>query len=137
MGTFMHASTDIEIRPGVQNHTKLLDMTTLDKYNVGQFEIASQSVTYGHVDGDYMIRGMIEFKRAGNVFAIEMLLPEILLHVSLYSSFWIPADSAPARVSLCIISSLSFRIMRTGISESLPPVSYAIWLVYRKFIDCL
>jgi hypothetical protein len=127
MGTFMHASTDIEIRPGLYNRTELVDLTSLDKFNVGQFEISPKLATYGYVDGDYILRGMIEFERAGNVFSIDILLPEILLHISLYASFWIPADSAPARVSLCIISSLSFRIMRTAISQALPPVSYPIW----------
>jgi hypothetical protein len=129
VSSFMHSDTDIAVRPGLYNRTKLVNMASLDKYNVGQFQVSPTSRTYSFTkqNGDLAIRGEFDLKRTGNIFALEILLPEILLHISLYASFWIPSDSPPARVALCIISALSFRIMRTDLSISLPPVSYSIW----------
>jgi hypothetical protein len=128
VSSFMHSDADIAVRPGLYNRTKLVNMASLDKYNVGQFQVSPTSRTYSFTgDGDLIYRGEFHVKRTGNIFSIEILLPEILLHISLYASFWIPSDSPPARVALCIISALSFRIMRTGITDSLPPVSYPIW----------
>jgi hypothetical protein len=129
VSTFLHSDSDVTLLSGGgrDNGTDLLDLSRLESFNVGQFKISPETRSTGYQGEYYTLRGDFEFERAGNIFKVEIMLPDLLLHISIYASFWIPADSPPARVSLCIISALSFRIMRSSISAQLPPVSYPLW----------
>jgi hypothetical protein len=129
VSTFLHSDNDITLLSGGGriNGTDLLDLSQLASFDVGQFKISAETQSTGYQGEYYTLRGSISFERAGNIFEVEIMLPDLLLHLSIYASFWIPADSPPARVALCIISALSFRIMRSSISSELPPVSYPLW----------
>lgn len=69
------------------------------------------------------------FTRNSDVFASNILIPDLILHLSVYSGFWIDPYNAQARVAICIISGLSFRILMASISEKMPKVTYRIWVV--------
>jgi hypothetical protein len=129
LSTFLHSDSDVTLLSGGgrNNGTDLLDLSQLESFDVGQFKISAETRSTAYQGEYYTLRGVFMFEIAGNIFAVEIMLPDLLLHISIYASFWIPADSPPARVSLCIISALSFRIMRSSISAQLPPVSYPLW----------
>jgi hypothetical protein len=128
----MHSDQDISLHPGVgypdvNNETHMIDMSQLRSERIGQFIISKYTTTKSYYGTYYTLRGTVDFERQAYMFSREILYPAILLHAAIYVSFWVPSRSAPARVSLCIISSLSFRIMKVSITDKLPPVSYSVW----------
>jgi hypothetical protein len=132
VSSFMHSDQDISLHPGVgypnvNNETQMIDMSKFSSERIGQFIISKHTTTKSYYSTYYTLRGTVDFERHTEIFGSDILFPAILLHAAIYVSFWVPSRSAPARVSLCIISSLSFRIMKVSITDKLPPVSYSVW----------
>eukprot|EP00795_Rhopilema_esculentum_P000670 gene670-10376_t len=64
------------------------------------------------------------FQRRVGYFLIETYIPSGITVVISWVSFWIPAESAPARVSLGITTVLTMTTISSATRQSLPKVSY-------------
>jgi hypothetical protein len=73
--------------------------------------------------------GRLYFNRDTKKFYRNTFLVDFLLNMAIWVSFWIPPNAAPARVSLVIISFLSFRILMNELDRDIPPVIYAVWVI--------
>lgn len=99
--------------------------------SVGQFDIISDttltnSVMYSE-NNRIFLKGTLKFERDTNSFWLNTFMPDAILQVGIWVSFWLSPSSAPARITLCIIGALSFRILMTSILAELPSVSYSVW----------
>jgi hypothetical protein len=123
------------IKPGNISHPgELLDIQApvdgMTSYNFGQFVVSINTKTwYAEDDDKRTVTGTMTFTRDSQSFYIAVFLPDLLLHCAIFASLWIATSvgGAAARVSICIIAALSFRIIMSDVYASLPPVSYDIW----------
>jgi hypothetical protein len=126
VSTLGQSNYDVLLMPGTPGDASYIDATLEKEFSVGEFDAVkvstgtSQALFAG-------ISGAIEFKRNPKYFGTSILLPDILLHISVYCGFWIDATNAQARVALCVISGLSFRYLMSSIALKLPAVTYSIW----------
>jgi len=107
---------------------KIFDLETfMTSFQLGQYVIDSETKTIVDVWDEYTatIRGSIRFRRDTADFWFKVFMPDCLLHAAIFVSFFMTAP--PARVTLCIIAALSFRIMMSSLYAELPAVSYSIW----------
>ena len=80
-------------------------------------------------DGVRTLWASLHFKRDQTTFWGNTFLVDLLLHMAIWVSFWIPPGAAPARVSLVIITFLSFRILMSSLYAQIPTVTYSVWCV--------
>jgi hypothetical protein len=127
VSTLGQSNYDVTLLPGGPgNPTYLSGSGVAQGSSVGEFVVTG--VTTGTSFALFTgVSGAIEFSRNTKYFATNILLPDILLHISIYCGFWIDATNAQARVALCVISGLSFRYLMSYIVVKLPAVTYNIW----------
>ena len=64
-------------------------------------------------------------------YILTVYVPNLLLVIIAWLSFWIDAEAAPARVALGVTTILTVTTMTTNIQETLPVVTY---VKVNKFI---
>ena len=57
-------------------------------------------------------------------YVLTVYVPNLLLVIIAWLSFWIDAEAAPARVALGVTTILTVTTMTTNIQETLPVVTY-------------
>jgi hypothetical protein len=140
--TFSMTKDEIDLRPGypyklgpipgVNTTDSLLDLEFFgfSSYTVSGFIVdPSTMTTAANVGVRHVINGEFTFVRDPKSFWLKYFLPTILLHAALWVNFWISSAAAPARVTICIIAMLSFRIMMVSIYSEIPLVSYSVWVI--------
>lgn len=128
ISTLGQSDDDVTMVAGQQYVSEeLLDTSLLSSFEVGEFFASDFLTTPSHLALFDGLSGSIKFIRNSHLFKTHVLIPDLLLHLSIYCGFWIDSGNAQARVALCIISGLSFRIVMASISEKLPAVTYGIW----------
>ena len=63
------------------------------------------------------------FKRRIGYFLIETYFPSVIVVIISWVSFWIPTESAPARVTLGVTTILTMVTLSRAARESLPKVN--------------
>jgi len=73
------------------------------------------------------VTGTLKFRyQAGSIWE-TVYIPDFMLHVAIFASFWVSSHAAPARVTLPIVSLLTFRVLMTSLESQLPDVQYSLW----------
>jgi hypothetical protein len=137
MSTWEHTNNKVEIKAGnVTFNDDFLDIQApvdgQTSFSFGQFDVSTNTNTeISEDDSKRTITGTMIFHRDSDSFYIAVFLPDLLLHAAIFASLFISTKVAgsPARVSICIIAVLAFRIIMSDVYAALPPVSYSIWLV--------
>ncbi|XP_070553295.1 glycine receptor subunit alpha-2-like isoform X2 [Ptychodera flava] len=83
--------------------------------------------------GNYTcVEGRFVMARQMGYYLIQTYIPSMLIVILSWVSFWISADSSPARVALGITTVLTMTTQSSGANETLPKVSYVkaidIWM---------
>ncbi|KAA0204008.1 hypothetical protein HAZT_HAZT003449 [Hyalella azteca] len=80
------------------------------------------------------------FKREFSFYLIQYYVPCCMLVVVSWVSFWLDAQSVPARVSLGVTTLLTMSTQTSSINQSLPPVSYTkrefSYYLIQYYIPC-
>mmetsp|Transcript_39564 Transcript_39564/g.51022 ORF Transcript_39564/g.51022 Transcript_39564/m.51022 type:complete len:166 (+) Transcript_39564:755-1252(+) len=110
---------------------ELIDISTyMDNYEVGEYKIKQYTKTNLWLDNDsnkQHLNGFLEFEHQPSAFYESVLIPDLLLHLAIFSSMWISRNAAPARVAICIISGLTFRVLMSSVYAEIPKVPYSLW----------
>mmetsp|Transcript_67393 Transcript_67393/g.132132 ORF Transcript_67393/g.132132 Transcript_67393/m.132132 type:complete len:678 (-) Transcript_67393:196-2229(-) len=129
VSTFAQSLNEVSLTGGGSG-SGLLDITTLLSYQVGNYDMEETTTTTSvDINSRTVLKGTVKFKRNSNSFWEGVFLPDFLLHVAITMSFWVSATAAPARVSVCIIAALTFRIMMSSLYDELPPAGYSVWIL--------
>jgi len=74
-------------------------------------------------------------------YILGYLLPDLMLMIAVYASFFVNRNVAPARIVLCIIGMLVSYSITNSVRAHLPAVSYPLWindyLVVSMIFSCL
>lgn len=131
--SYTQSADEVDLQYGIPflDINELLDLGMLmTTFEVGEFIVSKATSTETSIyNSANYLDGELSFKRNPATFWTKVFIPDTMLHVALYTKFFIAPEAAPARVALCITSALSFRIMISSIYTELPPVSYRIWVV--------
>lgn len=87
------------------------------------------------VDGYSTLDATIEFRRSIGYYLIELFIPDVLIIVLSWVSFWLHPDSVPARVSLGCVTVLTISSQSSASRAHAPRVSYVkasdIWTLFQ------
>jgi len=74
-----------------------------------------------------------ELSRDFGYYVIQVYIPTVLIVILSWVSFWINAESSPARVTIGLLTVLTTTTMSTSIQMTLPRVSYIkaidVWMI--------
>jgi len=74
-----------------------------------------------------------ELEREIGYYVIQVYVPSVLIVILSWVSFWINAESSPARVTIGLLTVLTTVTMSNGARASLPRVSYIkaidVWMI--------
>jgi hypothetical protein len=130
VSTFAQSSNEVTLSGGTATGDLLDISTLLTNEQVGFYYLKSATTTSSYEsESRKIIVGTLTFEREPSSFWEGVFLPDLLLHIAISMSFWVSASAAPARVSICIIAALTFRIMMSGLYAQLPPVVYSVWVL--------
>uniref|UniRef100_A0AAN0N7B7 Glutamate-gated chloride ion channel n=1 Tax=Polyphagotarsonemus latus TaxID=1204166 RepID=A0AAN0N7B7_9ACAR len=100
--------------------TKNLNLPTFSLYDFNTGYCTSKTNT-----GEYScIFVDLIFKREFSFYLIQIYIPNSMLVIVSWVSFWLDPNAIPARVSLGVTTLLTMATQISGINASLPPVSY-------------
>ena len=78
------------------------------------------------------LEGRLHFIRNTGYYMIQIFIPQILIVVLSWVSFWLDLEATPARISLGVLTVLTMTTQSSGVRGSLPKVSYVkaidIWM---------
>ncbi|MFH4973796.1 hypothetical protein AB6A40_000505 [Gnathostoma spinigerum] len=113
----------IQIKDGLKES---LPSFVLSDVRIGNCTSITNTGTYS------CLRTIIELKREFSFYLLQLYIPSFMLVAVSWVSFWLDKDSVPARVTLGVTTLLTITTQASGISASLPPVSYTkaidIWI---------
>src|SRR5882762_2161380 len=85
----------------------------------------SLSLSLPHTIGEYScLKVDLIFKREFSYYMVQIYIPCCMLVIVSWVSFWLDPNSAPARVSLGVLTLLTMTTQISSINRALPPVSY-------------
>ncbi|XP_077983849.1 glycine receptor subunit alpha-2-like [Glandiceps talaboti] len=113
------------------NPIQLADDLALPQFDIVGTRTMSCMKTYN--TGNYTcVEGRFILARQMGYYMIQTYIPSMLIVILSWVSFWISADSSPARVALGITTVLTMTTQSSGANETLPKVSYVkaidIWM---------
>ena len=78
------------------------------------------------------LEGRLHFIRNTGYYMIQIFIPQILIVVLSWVSFWLDLEATPARISLGVLTVLTMTTQSSGVRGSLPRVSYVkaidVWM---------
>ena len=79
------------------------------------------------------LKAALLIDRKTGYYALQVIIPSILLVILSWVSFWVDPKAVPARVSLGVTCVLTMTTQSSGIRQTLPPVSYVkaidVWMM--------
>jgi hypothetical protein len=123
---------DDSIPLGISSTNHIIDLKThLHNDKIGSFildvnNVQSKSYIDEPTSKQHLIGTITLIHEPGSLWE-AVLIPDCLLHLAIFSSFWISSSAAPARVTICVIAALTFRVLMSSLYAQLPPVSYSLW----------
>jgi hypothetical protein len=133
--TFSVSSDEVRIVqnqiPSIVFSNELIDIDSYAFYfQVAGFNVIHETETTNYIDpivGRQFVTGTLKFRhQAGSIWE-TVYIPDFMLHVAIFASFWVTRQAPPARVTLPIISLLTFRVLMTSLDAQLPDVQYSLW----------
>ncbi|CAH8648025.1 unnamed protein product [Schistosoma haematobium] len=123
----------------VWNHNKPVELA--EKLQLSEFETPKQFITndcssgYSTSTGQYTcLNATFELQRQLGSYLATTYIPNVLIIMVSWLSFWVNVDSAPARVPLGLLSLLGILTQAISVSSTLPRVSYIkaidIWMIF-------
>lgn len=108
--TYSQSGDETNLQPDPKG---VLDLSSYNtKFSTGPFTFSATSTTKTQsIKGYDFVSGTITFKRDEKFFWFYVFVPDIILHIAVWTNFFIQAAAAPARVTICVIATLSFRFM--------------------------
>ena len=80
-----------------------------------------------------VLKAELQIDRKTGYYALQVIIPSILLVVLSWVSFWVDPKAVPARISLGVTCVLTMTTQSSGIRQTLPPVSYVkaidVWML--------
>ncbi|CAH8630062.1 unnamed protein product [Schistosoma margrebowiei] len=112
-----------------------------EKLQLSEFETPKQFITndcssgYSTSTGQYTcLNATFELQRQLGSYLATTYIPNVLIIMVSWLSFWVNVDSAPARVPLGLLSLLGILTQAISVSSTLPRVSYIkaidIWMIF-------
>ncbi|CAH8559775.1 unnamed protein product [Schistosoma turkestanicum] len=123
----------------IWNHEKPVELA--EKLQLSEFETPQKFDTndcssgYSTSTGQYTcLNATFELQRQLGSYLATTYIPNILIIMVSWLSFWVNVDSAPARVPLGLLSLLGILTQAISVSSTLPRVSYIkaidIWMIF-------
>nr|AGV21041.1 glutamate-gated chloride channel subunit 2 isoform 2 [Schistosoma mansoni] len=123
----------------VWNHNKPVELA--EKLQLSEFETPKEFITndcssgYSTSTGQYTcLNATFELQRQLGSYLATTYIPNVLIIMVSWLSFWVNVDSAPARVPLGLLSLLGILTQAISVSSTLPRVSYIkaidIWMIF-------
>ena len=95
--------------------------------NIGNMLYSFSAGVYSTLKAEVLI------DRKTGYYALQVIIPSILLVILSWVSFWVDPKAVPARVSLGVTCVLTMTTQSSGIRQTLPPVSYVkaidVWMM--------
>lgn len=97
-------------------------------------DVTTQEYSETYETGTYStLKAALLIDRKTGYYALQVIIPSILLVILSWVSFWVDPKAVPARVSLGVTCVLTMTTQSSGIRQTLPPVSYVkaidVWMM--------
>ncbi|XP_035221600.1 glycine receptor subunit alphaZ1-like isoform X2 [Stegodyphus dumicola] len=123
--SLMDPSTDLKLNWNESRAVRISSILTLPQFEVGDVSLG-RCDTYMYEETYSCINATFLLNRRIGYFIINTYIPTVLIVFMSMLIFWIPPESAPARVSLGVTSLLT--IITKQYQSTMPSVSYIVAL---------
>ncbi|CAH8431085.1 unnamed protein product [Dicrocoelium dendriticum] len=135
-GSYGYTLNELKFVWSADNPMEISSNLQLSEFETPEaFEAEDCSANYSTSTGQYTcLLATFELQRQLGSYLVTTYVPNILIIMVSWLSFWVNVDSAPARVPLGLLSLLGILTQAISVSSTLPRVSYIkatdVWMIF-------